>query len=83
MDHRDLAALTKKWYKTIDERRGIALVELPCDDRCEHCGVLIYLLRTEHEPPSPNYVQQKTTRFHTANIWRNILYCCQNPIQEH
>lgn len=38
MDHRDLAAMTDKWYKRIDENRKVAIVELPCGDDCEWCG---------------------------------------------
>jgi hypothetical protein len=38
MDCRDLAALTGKWYKSINEKKRVALVELPCEDGCEYCG---------------------------------------------
>ena len=31
MDHRDVAAITRKWYKTFNEKQMSATVELPCE----------------------------------------------------
>lgn len=37
MDHRDFASLKGKWWKSIDKKKMMATLVLPCDEECE-CG---------------------------------------------